>query len=494
MKQGENRLSVSYDGEWIYDIVLESSYGQLLDALAPVLKGRNEKNAKICIVTDSNVAKIYKNEVEEILKSRYSTVKTFIFESGEANKNLNTIEKLYEYLIINHFERNDLLIALGGGVVGDMTGFAAATYLRGIDFVQIPTTLLAQVDSSIGGKTGVDFAQYKNMVGAFNQPKLVYMNLDVLKTLPKEQFASGMAEALKSGLIRDQEYFTYLCDEIKAIQSLEQEAILRTVSGSCKIKREVVQNDPKEKGERALLNFGHTIGHAIEKLSDFTLYHGECVALGMVAAAYISFKSGNISKEDLEKIEHIISAYNLPIRLKTAKMSADDVLAATKSDKKMEDGRVKFVLLHAIGDAYISREVSDEMLSRNPVCAAVKRKELWNDESKYRKEIVGISFDFLVRKRLFTAFRPVDEIFSLHPFKRPDSGICDRECIFSAIFRKPGSCLWDFAGAKSLFCSDHIGVFVPCILDLSLSAGRSAFLSGLCYNDAFIVRCGWKFY
>lgn len=363
MKQGENGLSVSYDGEWIYDIVLESSYGQLLDVLAPVLKSRNEKNVKICIVTDSNVAKIYQNEVEEILKSRYSTVKTFIFESGEANKNLNTIEKLYEYLIINHFERNDLLIALGGGVVGDMTGFAAATYLRGIDFVQIPTTLLAQVDSSIGGKTGVDFAQYKNMVGAFNQPKLVYMNLDVLKTLPKEQFASGMAEALKSGLIRDQEYFTYLCDEIKAIQSLEHEAILRTVSGSCKIKREVVQNDPKEKGERALLNFGHTIGHAIEKLSDFTLYHGECVALGMVAAAYISFKSGNISKEDLEKIKHIISAYNLPIRLKTAKMSADDVLAATKSDKKMEDGRVKFVLLHAIGDAYISREVSDEMLS-----------------------------------------------------------------------------------------------------------------------------------
>lgn len=363
MKQGENRLSVSYDGKWIYDIVLESSYGQLLDALAPVLKGRNEKNVKICIVTDLNVAKIYQNEVEKILKSRYSTVKTFIFESGEANKNLNTIEKLYEYLIINHFERRFADRTRWLELLGDMTGFAAATYLRGIDFVQIPTTLLAQVDSSIGGKTGVDFAQYKNMVGAFNQPKLVYMNLDVLKTLPKEQFASGMAEALKSGLIRDQEYFTYLCDEIKAIQSLEQEAILRTVSGSCKIKREVVQNDPKEKGERALLNFGHTIGHAIEKLSDFTLYHGECVALGMVAAAYISFKSGNISKEDLEKIEHIISAYNLPIRLKTAKMSADDVLAATKSDKKMEDGRVKFVLLHAIGDAYISREVSDEMLS-----------------------------------------------------------------------------------------------------------------------------------
>lgn len=362
MKQGENKLSVIYDGKWIYDIVLESSYEQLLDVIAPIIAEHNKEDVKICVVTDSNVAKIYQKEVEEILKKKYSVVKTFVFDAGESNKNLGIIEKLYEYLIINHFERSDLLIALGGGVVGDMTGFAAATYLRGIDFVQIPTTLLAQVDSSIGGKTGVDFAQYKNMVGAFNQPKLVYMNLNVLKTLPKEQFASGMAEALKSGLIKDKEYFEYLREHMDAIQNLDAEPILHTVSGSCRIKREVVQNDPKEMGERALLNFGHTIGHAIEKLSDFTLYHGECVALGIVAASYISHKMGNISKEDLQMIEHIISAYNLPVRLKTANMSAKEVLAATKSDKKMEQGRVKFILLHSIGDAYISRDVSDEML------------------------------------------------------------------------------------------------------------------------------------
>ena len=353
------RLNVYKDQKPIYDIVMEPSFEKLTEEVNKF----HLSERKICIVTDTNVAPLYLEEVKERLSKCCKKISYFVIPAGEENKNLDTVKKIYEHLILEHFDRKDMLAALGGGVIGDMCGFTAATYLRGIDFIQIPTTLLSQVDSSIGGKTGVDFAQYKNMVGAFNQPKLVYMNLDVLKTLPKEQFASGMAEALKSGLIRDQEYFTYLCDEIKAIQSLEQEAILRTVSGSCKIKREVVQNDPKEKGERALLNFGHTIGHAIEKLSDFTLYHGECVALGMVAAAYISFKSGNISKEDLEKIEHIISAYNLPIRLKTAKMSADDVLAATKSDKKMEDGRVKFVLLHAIGDAYISREVSDEMLS-----------------------------------------------------------------------------------------------------------------------------------
>ena len=209
------------------------------------------------------------------------------------------------------------------------------------------------------------------MVGAFNQPNLVYINLNVLKTLPKEQFASGMAEALKSGLIRDGEYFSYLEENRLEIQAVSQNEIERTVAGSCEIKREVVQNDPKEQGERALLNFGHTIGHAIEKLSDFRLFHGECVALGMVAASYISWKLGNITREDLERIEKSIEAYELPIRLSykdkdhpvsEITMTPQDILTATKSDKKMENGKVKFVLLHEIGDAYISRQVSDEML------------------------------------------------------------------------------------------------------------------------------------
>lgn len=363
MKTQEKRLPVTYEGAWIYDILLESSYDGILEEMKRL---GYQENTKICIVTDSNVAKIYEKDLKSKLLADYNDVKMFLFDAGESSKNLDTIQKLYEFLIINHFERNDLLIALGGGVVGDMTGFAAATYLRGIDFIQIPTTLLSQVDSSIGGKTGVDFAQYKNMVGAFKQPKLVYVNLNVLKTLPKEQFASGMAEALKSGLIKDADYFSFLEVGREKIQSISKEEMEHAVSGSCEIKREVVQKDPKEKGERALLNFGHTIGHAIEKLSDFSLYHGECVALGMVAASYISWKIGNIEKEDLERIERAVAAYQLPIRLnvsdKNLSMSAAEILAATKSDKKMENGRVKFVLLQEIGNAYIRRDISDEML------------------------------------------------------------------------------------------------------------------------------------
>lgn len=359
----EKRLSVTYENEWIYDILLASSYEEVPEEI----KGLGyDTHTKICIVTDSNVAKIYEKELHAKLSEIFSDVKSFVFDAGEASKNLDTIQKLYEFLIINRFERKDLLLALGGGVVGDMTGFAAATYLRGIDFIQIPTTLLAQVDSSIGGKTGVDFAQYKNMVGAFKQPKLVYMNLNVLKTLPREQFASGMAEALKSGLIRDARYFSCLEEERTRIQSVSEEEISRAVLGSCKVKREVVQKDPKEKGERALLNFGHTIGHAVEKLSDFSLYHGECVALGMAAASYISWKLGNITENDLKRIETAISAYELPIRLnvqeKNLSMTAEDILTATKSDKKMEQGQIKFILLQEIGNAYISREVSDELL------------------------------------------------------------------------------------------------------------------------------------
>lgn len=360
MNTTNNRLPVNYDGHWIYDICLTSSYDEILEELTAL---GYEENVKICIVTDSEVVKIYKNTLESILSERFSTVISFVFEAGEKQKNLDTIQKLYEHLIINHFERNDLLIALGGGVVGDMTGFAAATYLRGIDFIQIPTTLLSQVDSSIGGKTGVDFSQYKNMVGAFKQPKLVYINLDALKTLPKKQFASGMAEAIKSGLIKDADYFSFLESNHEKIQSIVWEEIEQTVSGSCQIKREVVQNDPTEKGERALLNFGHTIGHAVEKLSDFSLYHGECVAIGMVAASYISWKLGNITKETLNTIEKVLLTYQLPIRLDASHaMNAEEILLATKSDKKMQNGQIKFVLLEEIGNAYISQQVTDEIL------------------------------------------------------------------------------------------------------------------------------------
>ena len=352
-------MLVNYEGKPCYNIEYRSDFSDLADLIVK-LKGNLNKYGKICIVTDDKVADLYLNEVSELLKNTGAEIFSFIFPNGEASKKLSTIEKLYEELIINHFVRSDLLIALGGGVVGDMTGFAAATYLRGIDFVQIPTTLLSQVDSSVGGKTGVDLNAYKNMIGAFYMPKLVYMNISTLKTLDDVQFACGMAEVIKYGFIKDKDFLTWLCENRNEVLALKDKALLEVVYRSCDWKRIVVENDPKEKGERALLNFGHTIGHAIEKLSDFKLFHGQCVAVGMAAAGEISLKKGLISKDDLEGLKKIIESYNLP--LKAEVKDANEVLKATKSDKKMTSKSIKFILLEGIGNGIISENVSDEDL------------------------------------------------------------------------------------------------------------------------------------
>lgn len=207
------KVEIKADGKKIYEIHLEDSFENLLESME--LLSLPER--KVCIVTESNVAPIYLREIYERISEKAAKVITFGFTAGEANKQLSTIEKIYEQLILHHFDRKDLLVALGGGVVGDMTGFAAATYLRGIDFIQIPTTLLAQVDSSIGGKTGVDFLQYKNMIGAFHQPKLVYINTAVLKSLPEREYNSGMGEVIKHGLIKDSGYYQWIRDHKEEI-------------------------------------------------------------------------------------------------------------------------------------------------------------------------------------------------------------------------------------------------------------------------------------
>ena len=265
-------------------------------------------------------------------------------------------------MILEKFDRKDMLVALGGGVVGDLTGFAAATYLRGIGFIQIPTTLLSQVDSSIGGKTGVDFDAYKNMVGAFHMPRLVYMNLNVLKTLPDRQFACGMGEIIKHGLIQDSDYLEKLSTYQREICEKNYAALLWMVAGSCKVKRHVVEEDPTEQGIRAWLNFGHTIGHSVEKLKDFTLCHGECVAIGCAAAAWMSWKRGLISEKEKEAAEQLLLDYQLPVRVKGLK--PEDIVKTTKLDKKMDAGKVKFVLLKKIGEAFVTRDVEDEELLR----------------------------------------------------------------------------------------------------------------------------------
>ena len=301
-------MDVKKDGQFCYHIYLEPDFAKLPEAVEPL----NIKERKLCIVADSTTAELYGAELKEILKETCTYVSMFVFPAGEVNKTLNTVRDLYEHLILEIFDRKDMLVALGGGVVGDLTGFAAATYLRGIGFIQIPTTLLSQVDSSIGGKTGVDFDAYKNMVGAFHMPRLVYMNLNVLKTLPDRRFACGMGEIIKHGLIQDSDYLEKLSIYQREICEKNYAALLWMVAGSCKVKRHVVEEDPTEQGIRAWLNFGHTIGHSVEKLKDFTLCHGECVAIGCAAAAWMSWKRGLISEKEKEAAEQLLLDYQLP--------------------------------------------------------------------------------------------------------------------------------------------------------------------------------------
>lgn len=352
----------NHENHPIYDIIFSESYDCLKEVLAA--RGLIFKDRRVCIVSETNVAPLYLKEVSDIFSENGGKVTSYVFEAGESSKNLDTAKKLYEHLILSKFERKDILVALGGGVTGDLTGFTAATYLRGIDFIQLPTSLLSQVDSSIGGKTGVDFDSYKNMVGAFYQPKLVYINLGTLKTLNKREYLSGMGEIIKHGLIKNMAYYTWLKANADAILERNLCVLESMVYESCQIKRCVVENDPHETGERALLNFGHTLGHAIEKLSGFSLLHGECVSIGACAAAYISLRRGLILKSDYDDICDVFCKFNLPSSLegRNIRFSADDIVNATKFDKKMENGHIKFILLAPLGNAVIDKTITDKEL------------------------------------------------------------------------------------------------------------------------------------
>lgn len=346
------RLTVHRDGVSIYDIVLARSF----NGLAEEIDKLNVWERRLCIVTDSTVAGLYLEEVKQILSSCCKQVSVFVFPAGEENKNLNTVRCLYEHLILDHFDRKDMLVALGGGVVGDLCGYAAATYLRGIAFIQIPTTLLSQVDSSIGGKTGVDFDAYKNMVGAFHMPRLVYTNVSTLLTLSDEQYSSGMGEIIKHGLIKDAGYYQWLTDQSGKIQKRNLDTCLSMILRSDEIKQDVVEKDPTEQGDRALLNFGHTLGHAIEKYMDFQMLHGHCVGLGLLAAVRISVKRGYLTQAQEQEIRKLLLTFHMPVSV--SHISVDDVLETTKSDKKMDGNAIKFILLQEIGNAYIDRQVT----------------------------------------------------------------------------------------------------------------------------------------
>ena len=353
-ERSSERMQVLYQKKPCYEIVFSKTFSGLREELSALECGEK----RLCIVTDSKVDELYGEEVLHLLDGKCKKAVKYVFPQGEENKTLDTVKGIYRFLIKEGFDRKDMLLALGGGVAGDITGYAAATYLRGIDYVQIPTTLLSQADSSIGGKTGVDFDGFKNMVGAFKMPRLVYMNLGVLQTLDDRQYFAGFAEIMKHGLIRDAMFYEWLIENMYEICERDLNVLQEMMVRSCNVKRLVVEKDPTEQGDRALLNFGHTIGHAIEKAKNFELYHGECVALGAVAAAYISWKKELLTMEEYYEVRDMFVPFYLPISVDN--IDPREILRLTKSDKKMESGRIKFVLLKKIGKAVIDRTVTDE--------------------------------------------------------------------------------------------------------------------------------------
>ncbi len=350
------RLTILYNKKPGYDIVFQRSFQDLWTELEALGCG----DRRLCIITDSRVDQLYSEEVLGCLEGKCRKAVKYVFPQGEEHKNLDTVKEIYRFLVEEGFDRRDMLLALGGGVTGDMTGYAAATYMRGIDYVQIPTTLLAQADSSIGGKTGVDFDGYKNMVGAFKMPRLVYMNLGALQTLEERQYYAGFAEVMKHGLIKDAPFYQWLIENMYEICERDLDVLQEMLIRSCTVKKLVVEKDPEERGDRALLNYGHTIGHAIEKAKNFTLLHGECVALGAVAAAYISWKRELLSMDEYYEVRDMFVPFYLPISVDD--IDPQEILRLTKSDKKMDSGRIKFVLLKKVGRAVLDDTVTDEEL------------------------------------------------------------------------------------------------------------------------------------
>ena len=333
-----------------YDVYIERG---IIDNCSEYAKKLSSAQ-KVTVITDSNVAPLYLQRVVSSLTGSGFSVNTHIFSAGEKSKTLSSILEMYNSLAEFGMTRKDLIIALGGGVTGDMAGFAAASYLRGIDFIQIPTTLLAQVDSSVGGKTGVDIPQGKNLVGAFHQPIAVLIDPDTLATLPKEYVCDGMAEVIKYGCIKDSAFF-------EKLETEDALADIESVIETCvSIKRDVVSRDEREAGERVLLNFGHTLGHSIEKLYNFSgISHGMAVAIGMVLITRASESKGITEKGATARIVDVCKKYGLPI---STGLSLEAMASSAKSDKKTAGGSIKIVLLSKIGDSFAQKVALDDLL------------------------------------------------------------------------------------------------------------------------------------
>ncbi|MEM8778808.1 MAG: 3-dehydroquinate synthase [Cyanobacteria bacterium P01_G01_bin.49] len=344
-----------------YDIAIASTLSQLGEYLSSLHLGE-----KTLVVSNPEIFNFYGQTVVNTLKACGFKVFTHLIPPGEPHKTLDSISQIYDIALKHRLERSSTLLALGGGVIGDMTGFAAATWLRGVNFIQVPTSLLAMVDASIGGKTGVNHPQGKNLIGAFYQPRLVFIDPTVLETLPLREFRAGMAEVIKYGVIWDQELFTQL-EQAKTLDNLEnfsQELLQIIITRSCQAKVDVVSQDEKEAGLRAILNYGHTIGHAIESLTGYgSINHGEAVAMGMVAAGRIAAKLGMWTEKEVEQQDKLIQKTALPVTI-PRNLNISDILKSLQLDKKVKAGKVRFILPTEIGNVMISDRVTSEVIQR----------------------------------------------------------------------------------------------------------------------------------
>jgi 3-dehydroquinate synthase len=345
-------------GERSYDISIGNN---ILDGIGDALKSLN-LSPKVALVSNPTVLELYGERVSNSVKEAGFDLLTVTIPDGEEYKDLLWLQHIYDELLSHKLDRSSALIALGGGVIGDMTGFAASTYMRGVAYIQVPTTLLAQVDSSVGGKTGVNHKLGKNMIGTFWQPRLVWVDIETLRTLPRRELLAGLAEVIKYGVIYDRELVDFLADNKDRVLDLDSAALAHIVQRSCEIKAEVVAKDEREAGLRAILNYGHTIGHAIETVTEYKRFlHGEAVALGMYLEARLSGMLGLIDEAEVIKIKGVIDSYGLPSE-KPASINAHSIFLSMQLDKKAVAGELKFILPEKIGSVRIHKGVSENQL------------------------------------------------------------------------------------------------------------------------------------
>ncbi len=350
-----NLQSGQYDVRVAAGIIGSAGAGGVGEALRGVSSA-----GRVGIVTDANVGPKYLDLLRAGLASAGFEAVAVVVPAGESNKSIRSLELIYDAFLAARLERSTPILALGGGIVGDVAGFAAATILRGVPFVQIPTTLLSMVDASVGGKTGVNHGAGKNLIGAFHQPVLVLADVSVLGTLPRLELISGLAECVKHMVIRDERGFAELESSIDSILALELASLLKLVADNVAVKARVVMADPFERGERAHLNFGHTFGHGIETACDYTLTHGQCVALGMVAASRLAVRLGLLEQTSCDRIVRLLSRIGLPIS--GLSCSTDAVIHAMRSDKKIERDRFRFILPDRIGSVLIRDDIAEPMI------------------------------------------------------------------------------------------------------------------------------------